>query len=142
MLIVALLFGCWSIYGSVWANHCQRHEESLIQFVAQEKLESVQDFVTRDRIYLAKGIPGDLKFLDSDFIKKVGVAGIVPGRPNPDSDVFYVGKINWISWDTVCLKYGLIYWGAHEHYFEGAKFQLVNGNWLCIEDGDGYVILR
>ena len=130
MSLVAIFFGSRSLID----HRYQKLEESLIIFVADERLASLSDFED-DKYFLAKGVPGNLTWFNSDFAREKRLAQIEYGQPRQFDHVFYVGRIKWTSWSSVRLSYGIIYRGKYIRFFQEAKFAFTDGRWICVDNG-------
>ena len=138
ILLVALVFFSLSMVNARY----EKLEKLLVIFVASEKIDLVKDLSGDRRYFLAKGIPGDLDWFDSEFAQANGLTEVLSGRPKKFESVFYVGKIEWTSWDSVRLDYGIDYWASHRHCCEGARFRFANGRWSCVQDGLDFQLVQ
>jgi len=75
ILLVALVFFSLSMVNARY----EKLEKLLVIFVASEKIDLVKDLSGDRRYFLAKGIPGDLDWFDSEFAQANGLTEVVSG---------------------------------------------------------------
>ena len=142
-LSLALILGFWNFVDSVRARHQQNLEQALIRFVLINKLDEVRDLEALDffgddpinDFCLVRGTPDNFEYVASSYLDGIQLKHL-KRPPAKNGSVFYVGDIAWAGGGIVSLNYGMVRSGECWKRVEGAQFQLVGEDWVCVFEGE------